>query len=62
MERSVPGVVVPMPTLPEELTVKAVVVAPDVASAKIEKRGRFESEEVAEIVNKEVGEVVPTPK
>ena len=55
------GVVVPIPTFPFDSTVNAVVVAPEVGSAKTEKRERFESEEVAETVRMERGEVVPRP-
>jgi len=61
-ERSCPGDVVPIPTFPPEVTVRAVVVALVLGSANIEKRGRLESEEVAEIVKTEIGEVVPIPK
>lgn len=61
-ENVAPGVVVPTPTFPFERTVKAVVVAPLVGSAKTERRERLESEEVAEMVRREAGEVVPMPK
>ena len=59
--RVVPGVVVPIPTLPFESTVRAVVVAPLLASAKTENKERLEREEVAVTVSRELGELVPTP-
>lgn len=46
---------------PFESMTKAVVVAPAVGSAKTERSGRLLSEEVAEIVKREAGEVVPMP-
>jgi hypothetical protein len=52
--REVPGVVVPIPTLPFERTVKAVEVAPRVGSAKMEKRFLLERDEVAETVRSAV--------
>lgn len=58
----VPGVVVPIPTLPFDRTVRAVVVAPAVGSAKMDRRERLESEEVAEIVRMDAGEDVPIPR
>jgi hypothetical protein len=61
-EKAKPGVEVPTPTLPFESTVRAVVVAPDVGSAKTESRERLEREEVALIVKRDAGEVVPMPK
>jgi hypothetical protein len=47
---------------PFEAMEKALVVAPAVGSANTEKSGRLESEEVAEMVRREAGEVVPIPK
>lgn len=52
---------VPTPTLPFERILNAVVVAPVFASAKIDSNAIFESEEVAVIVNLDVGEVVLIP-
>lgn len=58
----VPGVVEPRPTLPFERMVKTEEVAPAVGSAKMDRRERLESEEVAEIVRMDAGEDVPIPK
>ena len=52
----------PNPTLPFEVIVKAVVVAPADGSAKTERRERLERDEVAEMVRRDIGEVVPMPR
>lgn len=56
-----PGVVVPMPTLPLDRTVNALVVALVAGVANIENREKFDSDEVAETVNTERGDEVPKP-
>ena len=56
------GEVVPRPSLPSAVTVNTVDVAsPAVVGVSMENRGILVTEEVAEIMRRAVGEVVPTP-
>ena len=60
-EKSVPGVVVPTPTLPCEVTTKAVEVLFEV-EVETAKSGMLERVEVAEILSLAQGEVVEIPR
>ena len=61
-EKIEPGVLVPIPTLPLESIVSAVVVADALGSAKTENRERLDREDVAVTVSRERGEDVEIPK